>query len=108
MPSKAIPSEGKTNCNDQTLQNSLVIWINVQYLEDPSSVLLNIPLFYCKTHFFLNLLFMFVKQKGQISAGISQVSSLPKYERSKATIWKIFRRNKTSKQNKRILEKYYA
>jgi len=76
MPSKATPSEGKTNCNDQPLQNRLVVWITVQYLEDPSSVLLNIPLFYCKTHFFLNLLFMFVRQKRQIPAGISQLCIL--------------------------------
>lgn len=108
MLSKAISTEGKTNCNDQTLYNSLVGWITVQHLEDLSSVLLNIPLFYCKTHFFLNLLFVFVKQKRQIPVGISQLFILRNSERSKASIWNIFRRNQASKQNKAILEEYYA
>lgn len=100
VPSKAIPSEGKTNCNDQPLQNILVLWVTLKDLEGSTSILLKIPLFYYKTLFFLDFLFMVVKQKGQVPAGISQLSSLHCCDRSKAYIWKIFRRNQTCKHKK--------
>lgn len=111
LPPKAIPSEEKTNCNDQLLQNILVLWVTVQDLENSISIVLKIPLFYYKTHFLLDFLFMVVKQKGQVPAGISQLFSLHCCDRSKAYIWKIFRRNQTCKHKKTpkpIPEEYYA